>query len=389
MEQFLEYVTEPAEYSVELGRLQQLMSRTGSFPLWVARDLLREYADRDSVVFDPFCGKGTTLLAARQQHYAAYGMDVAPEAVICSSAKLQPVTLAEVVAYIRALPATRSNAKNISNDVKLFFHHRTLGQILTIRDRLRSDLGKAGSSAACAQVTLALLLGILHGHASYSLSVSSAHAYSMAPAYVARYTASHELTPPERDVRKALETKANRTIPEARYPAHGAVRRGSVLDCASIFPELLRNVDIVLTSPPYLNKQTYSKDNWLRLWLLGHDYRALRPTYIETGSIARYIAAMHTAFLAIARLMRPGAHLICIAGDVRGTRRPHQGARPVIKTAELLAGVVTASGAFTVSGNSIQVVRGNVRYLHALSGTAGHQKRDLIERVFIAERTGA
>jgi DNA modification methylase len=45
--------------------VQALMSRTGSFPLHVAYSLLRKYTQPPAVVFDPFCGKGTSLLAAR------------------------------------------------------------------------------------------------------------------------------------------------------------------------------------------------------------------------------------------------------------------------------------------------------------------------------------
>jgi DNA modification methylase len=70
-----------------------MMSRTGSFPLSLALSLVDRHSLPGETVLDPFCGKGTTLLAARLLGRKAFGMDVAPEAVICTAAKLSAVTL--------------------------------------------------------------------------------------------------------------------------------------------------------------------------------------------------------------------------------------------------------------------------------------------------------
>jgi len=42
-----------------------------------------------SLVFDPFCGTGTTLLAAKQAGYPAIGYDILPLGVFVSNTKLQ------------------------------------------------------------------------------------------------------------------------------------------------------------------------------------------------------------------------------------------------------------------------------------------------------------
>ncbi len=370
--------------------VHEIMSRTGSFPLHVAFGLLREFGTNSAVVFDPFCGKGTSLLAARMLGYAAYGSDVAPEAVVCSSAKMVDVNLKNLHSYIESLEPAWGQENHIPYDVLTFFHPSTLSQIIAIRQTLVTDLSSEDSCCrANAMFTLATLLGILHGHASYSLSIPSAHAYSMAPSYVRRYAAQHGLREPERDVKECLKAKVARCLrlplPE---PVPWSVRRASALAASTAFPELVEKVDIVITSPPYLNAQTYAKDNWLRLWLLGYDYKAVRHEYLATDSVRRYVDAMAIVFMEINRLLKPGGLLICIAGDVALDRnRQSDNTKVVFRTGDILAELSESSRVgFKVIRRMEHTVSSHSRYLHSLSRTNGHTRRDLTERVFIAKK---
>ena len=258
--------------------VQTIMSRTGSFPLEIAYNLVQQYSKPGSVIFDPFCGKGTTLLAARLHNCPTYGIDIAPEAVVCSYAKILDVTLDDVCDYVSGLNINARSVGGIPSSIHTFFNAYTLSQILSLRESIICDTySKDRYKRINALFTLASLLGILHGHASYSLSISSSHAYSMSPRYVREYAIKHGLKPPIRDVKKCLITKITRClkVPLPRFVLSD-VRRGSALFCSSIFPELINNVDLIITSPPYLNAQTYAKDNWLRLWLLGYNYKELQ-----------------------------------------------------------------------------------------------------------------
>jgi DNA modification methylase len=371
--------------------VQGIMARTGSFPLRVAVDLLAEYGSSSGVVLDPFCGKGTTLLAARLLRLSAFGLDVAPEAVICSSAKLLNIDLEHLLIYISRLRIKGAGSLNeVPSSVKVFFHRKTLRQILSIRDALiRDAMSKERETRSNAVFTLAILLGIAHGHASYSLSISSAHAFSMAPDYVARYAALNGLEAPIRDVKSCLIQKAHRCLDVALpEPVEGEVRLGSSLNCSSVFPELVGKVDLILTSPPYLNRQTYAKDNWLRLWLLGYDHKAIRRNYIETGSPRLYRQYMEKVFMEFAALLKNGGRLICIAGDVALPKAKREGQRrSVFQTGSLLAELAQSERVgLRVEMQQHQVVNRATRYLHALSRSNGHSPTTLVERIFVARK---
>jgi len=356
------------------------MPRTGSFPLSVAVDLLQAFGHPGQVLLDPFCGKGTSLLAGRLLGLHPFGLDIAPEAIHCSRAKIDEVTLDEVTEYVDNL-YLGSGHDEAPADVRSLFSPTTLRQLLSIRRTLLSESTEPGKKQSRANMALAATLGILHGHADYSLSISSAHAYSMAPGYVTKFAREHGLKKPRRSVKRCLKEKLKRVIKDP-LPAvrMGGVVHADVLDIADALRPIRGEVDIVLTSPPYLDSQTYAKDNWLRLWYLGYDYRKLHSKYLHTSSLSRYSTSIEAAFDQIREMLRPGGACVCVIGDVR-----QRSTGQMVNTSLLVARAMNRVGLKPVACTQTRV-KNQRRYLHALSGTNGHKSYARYERVLVAQK---
>ncbi len=58
------------------------------FPLEYPLRVLKRHVKSAPIVLDPFCGRGTTLFAARTLGVAAWGIDSSPVAVAIAKAKL-------------------------------------------------------------------------------------------------------------------------------------------------------------------------------------------------------------------------------------------------------------------------------------------------------------
>ena len=361
------------------------MSRLGSFPLHNAAEMLRRHAPDAKVVLDPFCGKGTTLLAARMLGIEAYGIDTGPEAIICSRAKLSTLTIDEAEDYLAKMRIIPRQRTTIPEDVKVFFHPTTLAQTLAVNRRLQdSQETGAAKEREIATTLQAGLLGILHGHASYSLSISSAHAYAMAPRYVRNYAAKNKLTPPERDVKACLLAKIRRCLAQPLpLRVKSRVLRGRAQEAARLFPNLVNRVDCILTSPPYLASHTYAKDNWLRHWLLGFDYRDLAEDYLQTGSLERYSTQMRSVLDNVATLLRPGGRFICVVGHGRvgSNERNSVNLRRLIT--ELLE---ERAPTLRLESITTERVSNHRRYLHALKDTDGHHQNVRKEYILIATK---
>ena len=325
-------------------------------------------------------------MAARLLGGEAYGVDVAPEAVVCTSAKLAAATMHSVESYLATLRTGRPSLADVPSDVQLFFHKSTLQQLISVNRHLQRTLSEGTRhERSVATIIQAALLGILHGHASYSLSISSAHAFAMAPNYVRNYARDHGIKAPERDVKKCLLQKLSRCLAQPLPRAVvSKVVRGRAQDIASLLPDLQGRVDCVLTSPPYLASHTYAKDNWLRHWLLGYDYRDLSCNYLQTGSIQRYETEMQSVLGAICELLRPGGVLILVIGHGRRDSCTNETSvnmkgifRRLLKERQ-----AQLQSEYAVTEHIISPRR----YYHSLSTTKGHTADERREYVLVARR---
>jgi hypothetical protein len=91
-------------------------------------------------------------------------------------------------------------------------------------------------------------------------------------------------------------------------------------------------VSLVLTSPPYLSKQTYTKDAWLRLWFLGRDRKEVYAKAFETGSIRLFVERMTAMLNAIAKTLVPGGRIVLVNGRAKADFGPRT---EVVRIADL------------------------------------------------------
>ncbi|MES3027656.1 MAG: DNA methyltransferase [Pseudomonadota bacterium] len=75
------------------------------FPLEYPLGIINKYRAIAPVVLDPFCGRGTTLYAARKLGFKAYGLDTSPIAAAIAQAKLASAAVEAVMALAEELVA--------------------------------------------------------------------------------------------------------------------------------------------------------------------------------------------------------------------------------------------------------------------------------------------
>ena len=71
----------PQELNIETKRLANPLPWKGQFSPQLVQVLLKEYAEPDMVVLDPFLGSGTLLLEAGRAKLTAYGTEINPAAI--------------------------------------------------------------------------------------------------------------------------------------------------------------------------------------------------------------------------------------------------------------------------------------------------------------------
>ena len=311
--------------------MHSMASRSGSFPPALADYFINNFSKIGDLVLDPYSGKGTAPYQACLLDRIGFGVDVTPEAYVLTGAKVNTIKHKEAVEYLKSIRfgISDENIKDVHPDVKIFFSTKTLAQILVIRERLMKDFGFDANNfnyeignishnaktkkEQLAQYWLGVLIRILHGSSSYSLSLPCSHSFSMAPNYTKNYAKKHNLKKPDRNVIQCMIEKSLCLQSTGVARVSGKAYLGKAQELSKSWEE---KFDLIVTSPPYFTAQSYAWDNWLREWLLGFDFKDVRKQTTQTSSYEKYSQAMYLFLREAYRVLKPGKRAFVVVGDV-------------------------------------------------------------------------
>ncbi|HVX49350.1 MAG TPA: DNA methyltransferase [Chitinophagaceae bacterium] len=248
-------------------RLNSICPYFTMFPLQFPYNLLQK-AKKTDVVYDPFCGRGTTNFAARLLGIDSYGVDSNPVAGAIAQSKLVNVKPAAIVNLCLDILLS-TNPKNVPSGefCEWAFDADTLNDICKIREYLNNK-----SSLTKTEIALrAIILGVLHGpimkgDPSY-LSNQMPRTFATKPEYSVNYWKKENLVPKYVGlvplIKRRSEYIFNDQIPKN---ANGKI---ILADSRNVKHIIDKKFTWTITSPPYFGMSTYPQDQWLRNWFLG------------------------------------------------------------------------------------------------------------------------
>ena len=304
-------------------RLNGLAPYYTMFPLTFPFEALRHGRPGDWVL-DPFCGRGTTLLAARLRGLPSIGVDSNPVAVAIAAAKLVNVSSKKITKLATQVLEDRLGA--IADDVptgdfwSLCFDERTLSDICRLRTYFLN------SCMTQTEIALrGLLLGILHGPrnkgAPTYLSNQMPRTYSTKPSPAIKYWKSRQLEPVYVDVLDAITRRADFTFSEVPPFVRGRVLRDDSRSLANLSSRT--KVSWIVTSPPYYGMRTYFPDHWLRNWFVGgpSDVCYTDATQLSHAGDESFIQDLASVWSSVAKRCQPNARLICRFGAIPSAKK--------------------------------------------------------------------
>ena len=286
---------------------------------------------RDSLVFDPFCGCGTTLVEAQQAGFASVGVDLNPIACLLSRVKTTPlatdfltiakqcVTRARTTAVVE-IPSIPNLNHWFNEDVS-----ESLARLrLSIKAIERRDLREA------LEATFSSIVVRVSNQDSDTRYAAVAKSVSGEQVFTTFVEAAGALV------------NASVTLP-ALFGAPVTVLNGSIFD---IRPEdFPGSVGLVITSPPYPNAYEYWLYHKYRMWWLGYDPIEVKAK--EIGARAHFFSnkrekedfhsQMTKVFALLSRVMDKGAYCCFVIGDSKIHGR-------IVDNAESLVSVATNFG---------------------------------------------
>jgi hypothetical protein len=276
------------------------------------------------VVYDPFAGRGTTLLEAAFLGRKPIGNDINPIARLLVLPRLDPPAIEEIAARLDEYDL--AGRATTPKDLLVFYHPETLGKLVALR-RILLERERAGQLDRVDAWIRMVALNRLTGHSPGFFSV-----YSLPPNQAVSVASQQKINqrlkqkPGPRDV-KAIILKKSRSLlsdltpAERRRLAGAASRAFFAIEPADRTASIAdASVDLVVTSPPFLDVVDYATDNWLRCWFAGIDAKSVPITF--TKSLADWTATMERVFGELRRILKRRGRIAFEVGEVRkGTVR--------------------------------------------------------------------
>jgi hypothetical protein len=296
------------------------ISYRACFKPQLPRFFIERLTDVGDRVYDPFMGRGTTVLEAALTERSAAGCDVNPLSRVLVGPRLEPPTAAAVEKRLKQLDLSRCADRR--EDLLAFYHRDTLTQICALREYLLEGEA-AGKLDALDRWIRMVAVNRLTGHSPGFFSV-----YTLPPNQAVsvekqlKFNVERQQTPPLRDVKHLIARKTRALLVDCGAETRHALSRYAsdailMVGPASATPELgTAAVDLVVTSPPFLDVVDYASDNWLRCWFCGIDADRVEITIAKR--VDDWREAMTRVFEELCRVVRPGGHVAFEVGEVRG-----------------------------------------------------------------------
>lgn len=275
-------------------------------------------------VYDPFLGRGTTIIEAALMARRPLGCDVNPLSRILVSPRLNPPAHEEIADRLGRIDLTA--AAETRQDLSAFYHPKTLTSITNLRDYIlrREEADELDGVDAWIRM---VATNRLTGHSPGFFSV-----YTLPPNQAVSVGAQEKINkkrdqiPPERDVAAVILRKTrsllNKLTRQDIDTLHGYAAEARLITASSDYtPEIPDNsVVLAVTSPPFLDTVDYESDNWLRCWFNGINHERVKIWMFKNPNAWR--EAMTGTFRELRRVLVPGGYVAFEVGEVRGGKLP-------------------------------------------------------------------
>ena len=308
------------------------VSYRACFKPQLPRFFIERFTEPGDWVFDPYMGRGTTLLEAAFLGRVPLGCDINPLSAALLAPRLRPPTLEQIEERLARIPWEKP--VETQDDLLVFYHPTTLQHLCALRHHLLStELDDVDRWIQMVALTR------LAGHSAGFFSV-----YTLPPNQAVSLESQRRINekrrqqPPPRDVAQIILRKSKSLLVDLSPAQRQCLWQQSeqarmfTASCEQALAVPSQRLSLVVTSPPFLDVVDYALDNWLRCWFLGLDPGQITPTV--TRRETEWQNHITNVLCNCYRMLRPGGVVAFEVGEVRkGTLELERLVVPAARTA--------------------------------------------------------
>jgi len=270
-------------------------------------------------VYDPFSGRGTTAIEAGILSRNVISNDINPLSKILTKARFFIPDIGQVAK--RLLEIDFRHNKRADIDLSMFYHPKTESELVSLRDYL---IKKNKKSDFIDDWIKMVATNRLTGHSPGFFSV-----YTLPPNQAVSQESQRRINkkrnqkPEYRNIKEIILSKTQNLIKDLSGQEIRNLKKtgenGLFLSEDSRKTKKIddNSVQLVVTSPPFLDIVQYSKDNWLRCWFNNLDAGEIEKNITMAKDITIWSDIMRDVFKELFRVVKKGGWVAFEVGEVR------------------------------------------------------------------------
>lgn len=299
------------------------ISYRACFKPQLPRFFLEALTEPGDSVYDPFAGRGTTVIEAGLMGRNVIANDINPLSAILAQPRFFVPGPDEVAHRLSSIPLNTGGKAEI--DLSMFYHPHTEAEIVALRRYLLVREKEETADWVDRWIRM-VATNRLTGHSSGFFSVYTLPPnQAVSPEGQVRINKKRKQVPEYREIKPRILRKSAslmRNLSEgerASLQAAGVKAKFLCRDARSTPEVPTESVKLTVTSPPFLDVVQYSQDNWLRCWFNGISPEEV-AAITTTNALAQWCQVMEQVFAELFRITIPGGWVAFEVGEVRKGR---------------------------------------------------------------------
>ena len=293
------------------------VSYRACFKPQLPRFFIERLTKEGDVVYDPFSGRGTTILEAALLGRNIIANDINPLSKILSQPRLFVPSVEEISNHLEEI--SLRNKKKSELDLSMFYHKRTLDEIIALHFYLQ----KNGEDKVGSWVRM-VATNRLTGHSKGFFSV-----YTLPPNQATSQESQRKINiqrkqkPEYRDTKQIILKKSKqlqKNVSDKERTTLNRIAKNALFlteDARQTKKIPSNSVQLTVTSPPFLDVVQYAQDNWLRCWFNGIDAKKIGKNITMSKTIEEWCEVMQDVFVELHRITKKNGHVAFEVGEVR------------------------------------------------------------------------
>jgi hypothetical protein len=282
------------------------VSYRACFKPQLPRFFIENLTNESDTVYDPFSGRGTTVLEAGLLGRKVVANDTNPLSALLSKPRFFAPSLEELMKRLESIPMNEEAEADI--ELSMFYHPKTEAEIVSLKEYLQ-DRSTKGSEDHIDRWIRMVATNRLTGHSRGFFSV-----YTLPPNQAFSAESQQKINlklrqkPEHRDTRAIIWKKSQTLLHDVTAAERALLQRSGkgaqflTADARQTKAIAANSIQLTVTSPPFLDVVDYVLDNWLRCWFNGLDAEEIAKSITMARTLEGWSAVMLGVFRELHRI---------------------------------------------------------------------------------------